>query len=402
MQVIGTEAQGDPDILREISEKARVAQSSSGISSFTIASPVTSGVESSDASPLPSRSSFAAGFVEGTDATSEPEEKLANEALTGPLPEASTTPAPEPTSAAAAMPDCAPGAGPYCVYIVKDGDTLSGIAEALGLGGTAAFSAAELIALSNGLNDAQNWLIAVGQELWIPLDSGVIHTVDVDQSVSVLAGLYGVASADIVAANGLADANSVVVGATLLIPSPNLWPLSGPAAAVVEGDAAEEEAAEEEATQETEEATETPETEATEDAPQPDAAAAPSEAESRPEDTAEAEATAEPEPARAASSGNANPSVAEIKDLFAEGYIAAGGPPQYLEHMLASVISCESGYNLRAFNPAGPFYGLMQFLPQTWANTGGGDWFDAWQQGHNTGVLLQSSTPQSQWPACWR
>ena len=52
---------------------------------------------------------------------------------------------------------------------------------------------------------------------------------------------------------------------------------------------------------------------------------------------------------------------------------------------MSNVIPCESGFNLRAYNPAGPFYGLMQFLPQTWANTGGGDWFDAWQQGHNTG-----------------
>jgi hypothetical protein len=94
--------------------------------------------------------------------------------------------------------------------------------------------------------------------------------------------------------------------------------------------------------------------------------------------------------------------VAEIKDLFAEGYIAGGGPPQYIEILLSKVIACESGYNLRAFNPAGPFYGLMQFLPETWSNTGGGDWFDPWQQGHNTGVLLKSSSPQSQWPVCWR
>jgi LysM repeat protein len=273
--------------------------------------------------------------------------------------------------APAADSPCVPDAGgePFCIYVVQDGDTLWGIAEALDLEGTAAFSAAELIALSNGLNDAQNWLIGVGQELRVPNASGVIHTVEESETISVLAELYGITAPDLIRANNITDANSVAVGQTLLIPSPILWPLSGPEAAEAAADG------------------EFP----------PDAAAAEGD-DPATEATAEAAPAAVPSPA----SVNANPSVSDVRDAFAAGYIAGGGPAQYLEFILANVIACESGYNLRAFNPAGPFYGLMQFLPLTWANTGGGDWFDPWQQGHNTAVLLQASHPGTQWPFCWR
>lgn len=42
------------------------------------------------------------------------------------------------------------------------------------------------------------------------------------------------------------------------------------------------------------------------------------------------------------------------------------------------VAKCESGYNPRAYNPAGPYYGLFQFLMSTFKNTpyGGGDIYD--------------------------
>jgi hypothetical protein len=42
------------------------------------------------------------------------------------------------------------------------------------------------------------------------------------------------------------------------------------------------------------------------------------------------------------------------------------------------VAKCESGYNPRAYNPAGPYYGLFQFLMSTFKNTpyGGQDIYD--------------------------
>ena len=282
----------------------------------------------------------------------------------------------------------ADASGAFCNYVVADGDTVWGIAQKLGLSSAESFSAAELIAMSNGLNDSENWLITPGQSLVIPTAPGVVHTVAEGESASILASNFGVTTEAIVVANGLGDPNNVVVGQTVLVPSPSLWPLSDPAPFAVETTGDPEELAVAET--------------ATEDAAE---GVAPSEAtvESAAESTPEAQTpdAASLEVASARASGTANPSVSEIKDQFAAGYIAALGPPKYLEHILASVIACESGYNLRAFNPAGPYYGLMQFLPATWERMGGGDWADPWQQGHNTGVLLRSAYPQTQWPVCW-
>ncbi len=292
-------------------------------------------------------------------------------------PEASATPEAGDSACEALSADA-----PYCIYVVQDGDTLSAIAQDLGITSTAAFSGAELVALSNGLNDAQNWIIVPGQELRIPVESGVIHTVSESETVSTLAEAYGVSTNDIIAANDFADPNNVPVGEQIIVPSPSLWPWNGPADTAAVAEVAETEAP-----------TETSEPEATAEDPTAEPTDEALAVEATPEvDVSALQASAAPP------SANANPSVGSVRDQFAAGYIAGGGPPQYLEYLMGNVIPCESGFNVRAFNPAGPFYGLLQFLPQTWANTGGGDWFDAWQQGHNTGVLLQTANPASQWP----
>ena len=388
LQVIGTEAQGDSPLLHELSEKVKSSQVTSGVEAISLTTPVSSSIEVSEVAPLTSREApltqqFTENVVVPTAApeqTSATEQGAAADQASGASQDAATeptaTPTAEPDSGAVDEPCIRSSNGaPYCTYVVKSGDTLSAIAAGLGLENTPAFSAAELLALSNGLNDAQNWLILPGQELRVPVETGVIHTVKASETISVLADLYGVSMADIIRANNLTDANSVVVGETLVIPSPNFWPISGPNTAV----AADSSSPEAEATT----------AEGTPDGSDADATATP-----------EAEVSAVQ--ATAPLSTNANPSVAEIRDQFAAGYIAAGGPPQYMEHLLDVVIPCESGYNLRAYNPNGPFYGLVQFLPLTWANSGGGDWFSAWQQGFNTATLLLVASPTSQWPNCWR
>lgn len=88
-------------------------------------------------------------------------------------------------------------------------------------------------------------------------------------------------------------------------------------------------------------------------------------------------------------------------EAFAAGYRAAGGAEGYLERILYRVIPCESTWNTHAVNHAGPFYGLMQFMPATWNAVGGGDWFDPYQQGANTARLLVRANPATQWPVCW-
>jgi LysM repeat protein len=416
LQVISTQAESDTPMLEELS--ARVAEvsragggtivTSSGVFELTTSQPIEAPATASESggSNTTQRSAPGFPFSEPTPAAGE----------------AGQAPAPGVAAAGTAPGDtlCPPAASgaPYCVYVVQEGDTLWDIAERLGLAGNEYFSGAELLAMSNDLNDAQNWVIIAGQELRVPNATGIVHTVVEAETVSVLAELYGVTTEDVILANPTLDPNNVITGAELLVPSPSLWPVFGPL--VTEGDGTVTEA--DAATEETEEAAEgetdaapegeTPATETPageETAPAEDATEAAGEESATPEGEApkEAETTPEPVPeaspeAEAGRARNANPSVPEIRDQFAAGYIEAGGPPQHLERILNTVIPCESGYNLRAYNPAGPFYGLMQFLPRTWANTGGGDWADAWQQGANTArLLLEASNPRSQWPACW-
>lgn len=88
-------------------------------------------------------------------------------------------------------------------------------------------------------------------------------------------------------------------------------------------------------------------------------------------------------------------------DRFIAGYSSTGGPERYIERLVSRVIPCESSGNPRAVNRAGPYYGLLQFLPATWYGLGGGDWFDPYQQGVNTARLVQQANPAAQWPVCW-
>lgn len=55
---------------------------------------------------------------------------------------------------------------------------------------------------------------------------------------------------------------------------------------------------------------------------------------------------------------------------------------------MLKIARCESGLNPRAYNPAGPYIGLFQFLPSTFKAHGGTDIYDPVQQADITGFML--------------
>jgi len=55
---------------------------------------------------------------------------------------------------------------------------------------------------------------------------------------------------------------------------------------------------------------------------------------------------------------------------------------------MLKIARCESGVNPRAYNPAGPYYGLFQFLMSTFRANGGTDIWDPYQQAEITATML--------------
>jgi LysM repeat protein len=102
-------------------------------------------------------------------------------------------------------------------HIVQPNETLSTIAADFGVDAT------ELAAANNLANPN---MLRAGQELIIPgvtprqaLEArGIRHTVASGESLSQIAQTYGVTIEQIMAANGLDDPNTIVVGQDLLIP----------------------------------------------------------------------------------------------------------------------------------------------------------------------------------------
>jgi hypothetical protein len=96
-----------------------------------------------------------------------------------------------------------------------------------------------------------------------------------------------------------------------------------------------------------------------------------------------------PAPAAPTAPPSVNVPRGSIQDIIVAAFTPYG--PAAVQWGLR-VARCESGYNPRAVNRAGPYYGLFQFLMSTFRNTpfGGGDIFDpvananaaAWKYGH--------------------
>jgi soluble lytic murein transglycosylase-like protein len=55
---------------------------------------------------------------------------------------------------------------------------------------------------------------------------------------------------------------------------------------------------------------------------------------------------------------------------------------------MLKIARCESGLNARAYNPAGPYYGLFQFLMSTFRANGGTNIWDPVQQANITAKML--------------
>lgn len=108
-------------------------------------------------------------------------------------------------------------------YVVRPGDTLSGIAGRHGL-------TVGQLAQANGITDPN--LVFVGQKLSVSggssgggsvqaaaAPSGRSHTVAPGETLSAIAARYGTSVSAVVQANGISNPNRVVIGSKLAIPS---------------------------------------------------------------------------------------------------------------------------------------------------------------------------------------
>jgi soluble lytic murein transglycosylase-like protein len=88
-------------------------------------------------------------------------------------------------------------------------------------------------------------------------------------------------------------------------------------------------------------------------------------------------------------------SQAEVVAIINAAAQADGVAPAWL----ISTAQCESNLNPYAYNPAGPYDGLLQFLPSTFRAHGGTDIWDPTQQAQIAAGMFAAGE-SSQWPVC--
>jgi murein DD-endopeptidase MepM/ murein hydrolase activator NlpD len=114
----------------------------------------------------------------------------------------------------------------YCVYEVQPGDTLTGIASKFGLediyeDDLLVVEAWELLMQSNRPDIVtKDDLLQIGQKLRIPRGNGVLHTVLSAETLFDIAENFGVDLEDIMAENGIGDADVLGIGTELIVPKP--------------------------------------------------------------------------------------------------------------------------------------------------------------------------------------
>jgi murein DD-endopeptidase MepM/ murein hydrolase activator NlpD len=125
------------------------------------------------------------------------------------------------SAASPEVPLCAASSSPaYCIYTVREGDTLGGIAELFGLNG-GEVPGWELLAASNkpDITSVDDFIIP-GQRLRVPTVRGIVHTTVLGETVGDLAEVFDVTSAEIIEVNSLGSGNFIAIGQVLLIPNP--------------------------------------------------------------------------------------------------------------------------------------------------------------------------------------
>lgn len=114
--------------------------------------------------------------------------------------------------------DVAPGAAPApTIHVVQRGDTLSEVAKRYGV-------PLDALAAANGISDVNR--VWVGTRLTVAAQApalpgpaaGLTHVVAPGETLSEIAARYGVTVGELAAANGIADPNVVIAGATLSVP----------------------------------------------------------------------------------------------------------------------------------------------------------------------------------------
>ena len=164
--------------------------------------------------------------------TAPPQASLNAAAPTSTQP-AQSAPSPTPTATPEAgdedEPACAEtGNAAYCIYTVVQGDTLSGIAQNLGFSGNGTLSAAEMLAQSNKPDVVSSDHIEPGQNIRVPRESGILHTVLFSETASEIAADYDVPVDALLDSpyNALGGDGIVLIGQEVFIPDPNQLPVN--------------------------------------------------------------------------------------------------------------------------------------------------------------------------------
>ena len=104
-------------------------------------------------------------------------------------------------------------------------------------------------------------------------------------------------------------------------------------------------------------------------------------------------------PALAAPPAPARPTYSrqDIEAILTAAAEADGVDPAWL----ISTATCESNLNAYAYNPSGPYEGILQFLPSTFRVHGGTDIWDPTQQAQIAASMFAAGESGA-WPVCSR